>query len=767
MPTNSTNKITVVFEGDASKLTAATKAAQKAVDKFNEKTKDTAGGKNSGMAGILSIAKKLVPAISAAFAVRELALFGKEAVQLGAKLEGIKRAFVSIEGTGKTSMQELKAYTKGAVDEMTLMSLAVQAKNFKVPLENLGSFFEFATIRAAETGESVEYLTRSIVTGIGRKSPLILDNLGITLVRLKEAMGKVGRESATVADISAAVAKIAKEEVYFIEKLGLASTTTAQKIEKMGASYKNFKASVGEDIIESSGFMGIAGAIEWRQDMSSVDRQIEDLKEKLHLTNLEATELGRAFTGEDDLRNLSLEQRIDLMNEYIRLNKEKLEADKQAAIKVYGDPRLSDDPLAWMERTADAFDKTSTLTNRWTEEEALDISQALRLLNEDAKKRESELSAIKNASEAKRLGYQDKYIEGLRKIAYEEKNKAITSEEGLKKRKDLLDDLVVAGDSDPLLRNTQTYESARLTLLDINKELERRVQLMEKLKESAAATDKNDAVGSLSVRATNTEGMDEDSLTSLSDEITAMISVLDSGTDTSLIESLLVDLEVVNKALLKIKLDGLVPDEELNGLATLKQELNHIGIIGKETKMTESEIASARIVAIDAYIAKLVTSNEEVDELLRKWRKIYQVIIDTNNETKKTTPQVSELSQMFSSMSIAFGQLASQFNPESTIAKTMRLAQSLMVAAAAAAALKTALTGDLTGAAKTAAVFVGIAGLLGSTVGVASSIGGFGGGGSSAGYNASDGGGRLYTEIRGNDLRVILDRSNQFSNRRG
>ena len=58
--------------------------------------------------------------------------------------------------------------------------------------ENLGSYLAFATKRAEETGQSVDYLVDSIIMGIGRKSPMILDNLGISIVDIRNEMEKTG-----------------------------------------------------------------------------------------------------------------------------------------------------------------------------------------------------------------------------------------------------------------------------------------------------------------------------------------------------------------------------------------------------------------------------------------------------------------------------------------------------------------------------------------------------------------------------------------------
>ena len=73
-----------------------------------------------------------------------------------------------------------------------MIKQAVRASNFKVPLNQLATFFEFATKRAAQTGESVDYLVNSIIDGIGRKSTLVMDNLGISATELQAEIKKVG-----------------------------------------------------------------------------------------------------------------------------------------------------------------------------------------------------------------------------------------------------------------------------------------------------------------------------------------------------------------------------------------------------------------------------------------------------------------------------------------------------------------------------------------------------------------------------------------------
>ena len=113
------------------------------------------------------------------------------------------------------------------------MTAAVQANNFRISLEQLPTFFEFATRRASETGESVDYLVDSIVRGIGRKSAMILDNLGISASELNEELAKTP-------DYAVAVGTIIQREM---AKAGEYTETAADAANRYRASLENFKTS--------------------------------------------------------------------------------------------------------------------------------------------------------------------------------------------------------------------------------------------------------------------------------------------------------------------------------------------------------------------------------------------------------------------------------------------------------------------------------------------------------------------------------------------
>jgi polyhydroxyalkanoate synthesis regulator phasin len=194
--------------------------------------------------------------IAGAFGVQQVIAFGKEVIKLAGEAEGVQRAFDRIGG-GKI-FESLKTATRGTVSNLELMRKTVMAQNLGVPVENLAKLFEFAAARAADTGESVDYLVSSIVTGIGRKSPLILDNLGISAIALKEKMNGVGLGTASVGQVAEAVGKIAEAE---LNKIGKAATTNGQKIQSLAASWDNVKLSIGRAVTASQEYAAISNLV--------------------------------------------------------------------------------------------------------------------------------------------------------------------------------------------------------------------------------------------------------------------------------------------------------------------------------------------------------------------------------------------------------------------------------------------------------------------------------------------------------------------------
>lgn len=216
----------------------------------NSKFKKGLTGSQKALKGFQKQVMNIGGTIAAAFSVNAIANFTKEAVQLSAQMEGVEAAF---RGLGQPGLlNELRTATRNTVTDLQLMQKAVQAKNFKIPLEQLATYFEFATNRAIQTGESVDYLVDSIITGIGRKSVLVMDNLGISAAELQEEVKKVG-------DFGLAAGNIIERS---LQEAGDVASTTATQIAQITTAWQNFKTSVGDSEVIMFFLRGVKAGVE-------------------------------------------------------------------------------------------------------------------------------------------------------------------------------------------------------------------------------------------------------------------------------------------------------------------------------------------------------------------------------------------------------------------------------------------------------------------------------------------------------------------------
>lgn len=158
-------------------------------------------------------------------------------LEMAEQADGVTRAFNSLNQEGL--LDNLRKATKGTVNDVQLMTAAVQAKDFRIPLEDLGKYLQFAQLKAQQTGQSVDYMTNSIVTGLGRKSPMILDNLGISAAEISEKTKETG-------DFMKAVAEIVDNQLAAAGETYIsASDRAAQKTVEL----QNAQKALGDEIL--------------------------------------------------------------------------------------------------------------------------------------------------------------------------------------------------------------------------------------------------------------------------------------------------------------------------------------------------------------------------------------------------------------------------------------------------------------------------------------------------------------------------------------
>lgn len=158
-------------------------------------------------------------------------------LEMAEQADGVTRAFNNLNQEGL--LDNLRKATKGTVNDVQLMTAAVQANDFRIPLEDLGKYLEFAQLKAQQTGQSVDYMTNSIVTGLGRKSPMILDNLGISAAEISEKTKETG-------DFMKAVAEIVDTQ---LAEAGETYISAADRAAQKTVELQNAQKALGDEIL--------------------------------------------------------------------------------------------------------------------------------------------------------------------------------------------------------------------------------------------------------------------------------------------------------------------------------------------------------------------------------------------------------------------------------------------------------------------------------------------------------------------------------------
>jgi hypothetical protein len=269
--------------------------------------------------------------IGASFAVDAIKQFATESVELANQAEGVKRAFDRLNDD--KLLDNLREATAGTVDDLKLMQTAVKAKNFRIPMDVLAKGLEFAQRRAQETGESVDYMVDSFVTGLGRKSVMILDNLGISAAELKEKMAAGG-------SMAYAVGQIMDES---FAEAGERIETVSMKIDSQRATITNLKIAVGEQLapvyeefLDSTISQLKTVNLLLREDVDLNEKFINVIKSYLAVQSKQETNLGKIVSL--TAKYLELERLVgeaqkenEVTLEDYRKAQEEYEADRKRA----------------------------------------------------------------------------------------------------------------------------------------------------------------------------------------------------------------------------------------------------------------------------------------------------------------------------------------------------------------------------------------------------------------------------------------------------
>lgn len=282
---------------------------------------DRSGGRtiqnlNKDLGGLLSVGTRLGTMAGIAKTAKELYDLGKA----GAGIERLRTAGEQLAdsmGSDFDSIQgAIREASLGTVSDLDIMAAANRAMmlGISADADQLGELMQVAALRGRAMGLDTTQAFSDIVTGIGRMSPLILDNLGIVIdaeKRYKEYAEAVGISSD---EIDGAMKRqillngVLEEGRRQLQAAGGLALDNAGKIERMEASMKNAADAAKERLAPS--VAAVADGLYW---LLTVQDQLnaafdEHAKEVLDTSKsyeeyvaetIRAAELTKQLTGDE------------------------------------------------------------------------------------------------------------------------------------------------------------------------------------------------------------------------------------------------------------------------------------------------------------------------------------------------------------------------------------------------------------------------------------------------------------------------------------
>ncbi|MFH1273994.1 MAG: hypothetical protein ABIJ49_14320, partial [Pseudomonadota bacterium] len=243
-------------------LSAGVKKAASELRGIETATKKVDKGTKSASSGFSTLAKAASAFVASAVVAKtvqmgiELAKVGAEAKQVGAAFEGLGG-----------SIEKMRAGSQGMVADIELMksfnsAAQLVSRDFA---QRLPDAMQYLSKVSAATGQDMGFMIDSLVKGVGRLSPMILDNLGIqvSLTEANEAYAaSLGRsaDSLTKAEQQTAVMNMTLQKLRE-NTAGMpdVADTAATGFSQITAELANVKTAIGEMIassLEASGALG-------------------------------------------------------------------------------------------------------------------------------------------------------------------------------------------------------------------------------------------------------------------------------------------------------------------------------------------------------------------------------------------------------------------------------------------------------------------------------------------------------------------------------
>ena len=230
---------------------------------------------------IKTLGKSATIAAAAFFGTRMLIQGLQKSVELGSKFNSVSRGFKNLAVNAGFSAQTLDKLTRATDGTMNSIDLMTEANNAMLlgivdSEDQMAQMFDTAQRLAEALGKDTAFGIQSIVTGLGRQSKLMLDNLGI-MVDVEKANEDYAKSlNKTTAELTdnerkqAFVNAAMTEANTLVNKLGSETTTAKKEMQKLNATMDAVAIEIGTDL-EPALILGAKAMNEFVEKTKGVD----------------------------------------------------------------------------------------------------------------------------------------------------------------------------------------------------------------------------------------------------------------------------------------------------------------------------------------------------------------------------------------------------------------------------------------------------------------------------------------------------------------
>ena len=241
------------------------------------RTKGLEGATGKAGGGLKGLGKAAGIAGAAFFAGRGIISGLTNSIQLASKFQGVSRGFDNLAksaGFSSAAFEKFQDATDNTISSVDLMTQANNAMLLGIAdsEDQMAELFDVGQRLAQGLGQDTAYGIESLVTGLGRQSKLMLDNLGIMLDVNKANDDYATKLGKTASDLTDAERKQAfvnaamEEGRRLVEKMGEEQLTMASSMDQAKSAISDVGVEIGITLAPAvasiaSGFSGAASAV--------------------------------------------------------------------------------------------------------------------------------------------------------------------------------------------------------------------------------------------------------------------------------------------------------------------------------------------------------------------------------------------------------------------------------------------------------------------------------------------------------------------------